>query len=323
MVIRTSLLSVCVVSIFGATAFSNADAQTVAPAGSATGKPVIDGEPLDHWLSQLKSDQPDDEARQTATTALGNVQSENPQILEALSNAAKSDDRSLRLAAIRSLRNQGTAAVPVLRKHLQSDNEMIQAATLESLRHLGPLAIDALPDLWLLIEDDSETVYIRQNAVRCLAAMGQSAATAVDRLHAMLRDDRANTTSDYWKHSILRHQVILALSRLGPRGEVAIPTLVDMLKHPVQGEKRYVTELGSPAAIGLMAPILRRDEKGSHTNSSDEEIVCLIRALTHFGNAADEAIPLLRLISRDPEMLPAIRELATQSLTQFTKVENE
>ncbi|MCM2372336.1 HEAT repeat domain-containing protein [Aporhodopirellula aestuarii] len=309
------------------TAAASLNSLAVDPTTPSTQEHVIDGKPLDYWLRTLQSSDSDAKSHRAAATALGKLQAENAQVLETLSSCVRSGDRWLRLAAILGLKHQGSAAVPVLREQLGSADQNIQVAALKTLGQLGPSAISALPDMLKLIEDEKEFVYIRQNAVQCLAAIesGQSAQTTIDRLHALLRNEQNKPAEDYWKHAILRHRIVGALPRLGPHAEVAIPTLIEMLEHPVRPEKRYLKTRGAPSALGLATPILRQDDKGTYTDPSDIETMYVIGSLAEFGPAANEALPILRQLSKDPAMLAATREMASKAIERIaeTKVKTD
>ncbi len=100
---------------------------------------------------------------------------------------------------------------------------------------------------------------------------------------------------------------------------MAIPTLIDILQSPVEGEKHYLNLTGnsSPSALGLMAPILRSDQHGAYTNTRDMETMYMIAALASFGTEASEALPVLREIRDNQQTLPANRTLATKAIQRI------
>ena len=188
-------------------------------------------------LSQALAD-PSEQVRLAAAKALGQIDSQSEQVLAALERAARDGDKPLRLASLDSLRRQGVAAVPVLREQLRDDDLAIRQQSVKTLTSLGPAAAGALPELTELLKSDNRLLQLA--AIRCLGSIGREAESAVAPLHELLKPDENASPQKYWESAVLRREAAIALIRLGPRASVAIPTLIDILQSPVEGEKHYL-----------------------------------------------------------------------------------
>ena len=186
-------------------------------------------------------------------------------------------------------------------KLLDSKDERERAKVLQSLAKAGPEAAEALPQLLeILRQEDS---YDKTLALRCLAAIGPAAAEAVPQLHALLKDKD--------KQFIFRMEAMGALITIDPTGEGVIPTLINLLRNPGELVKSYPKRGDSPSAAGLMAPMLHKGDDGRwYFDSRDESIVLATGGLGAFGAAAAQAMPELKQVRDNPDMLVVIRESA-------------
>lgn len=190
---------------------------------------------------------------------------------------------------------------------LSSDDSATRTRALKAIASLGADAAFALPQLLeVLHQQDS---YEKTLALRCLTRIGPAAAEAVPQLHSLLKDKD--------KQFVFRMEAMKALDRIGSAGEVVIPTLLDLLKNPGALEKSYPKATGSPAAAGLMAPMLHKGDDGRwYFDRRDENILLAIGGLGAFGTAAAQGIPELQKVSDDADMLPLVRQAAKQALAR-------
>ena len=173
--------------------------------------------------------------------------------------------------------------------------------------------------------------------VLCLKRIGPAAADTVPRLHAMLKCElpaQKNDINNMPKFhemfgnklppvSALRFAAASAMSRMGPAGEVAIPTLIQMLKDPVPSVKTYLKPRKgfSPSAEGYAAWGYRSDEQGTYTDQQDLYLVVVISLLGEFGEAAHAAVPAIEAARDDPEPAPIVKLAALDVLKKIQKTE--
>lgn len=197
----------------------------------------------------------------------------------------------------------------LLMRMLDSNDERQRAKALKSLARLGPEAVEALPQLLDILQQEDS--YDKTLALRCLTRIGPAAEEAVPQLLSLLKDKD--------KQFVFRMEALRALNRIGPASEVVIPTLLDLLKNPGAVEKSYPKATGSPAAAGLMAPMLHKGDDGRwYFDRRDENILLAIGGLGASGTAAAQAIPELQKVRDDPDMLPLVRQAAKQALARIT-----
>lgn len=114
---------------------------------------------------------------------------------------------------------------------------------------------------------------------------------------------------------MFRMEAMRALGRIGPAGEVAIPTLIGLLRNPGELVKSYPLQGGSPSAMGLAVPMLHKDADGPYCfDRRDENISLAMGGLGAFGAAASHAVPDLEQVRGNPEMLFVIRESAKKAI---------
>lgn len=194
-----------------------------------------------------------------------------------------------------------------LLRRLNSEDTRERIETLKALAEFEPPVTGALAELLDMLEreDSHEKVWV----IRCLASLGHLPDSVAARLHTILKSDEHST--------FLRFEAAKTLAKIGPAGEVAISTLINMLENPGEPEPRRISS-GSPSAAGLMAPLFRRGPDGKYyVDDRDLTIMYTVAALASFGAPAADAIPLLEQARDTPESLPAVRELAKKAISHI------
>ena len=189
---------------------------------------------------------------------------------------------------------------------LNSDNSKVRTNALKSLAKIGPEAAVALPKLLEILKQSAS--YERTLAIRCLARIGPDAAESVPTLIDILKSRQS---------SVWRHEAARALAQMGSAGEAAIPTLIAILGDPNESEKRYLKKVEAPSATGLIAPLLRKDEKGVYTDKRDIMLLYAMGCLASFGSDASDALPAIRRVRDEPDALAAVKEMANKAIKEI------
>ncbi|MCZ6572065.1 MAG: HEAT repeat domain-containing protein [Planctomycetota bacterium] len=127
--------------------------------------------------------------RRMAAVALAGLRKPPASAVHALRKAVATDDRTLRMAALETLRKIGAPAapaVPELLPLLDSDDVELVSSTLDVLAQAGPQASAAVERVVLLLGDPRDGGALRKRATRTLKAVGSDAAVAVPKLTEML-----------------------------------------------------------------------------------------------------------------------------------------
>ncbi len=132
---------------------------------------------------------------------------------------------------------QGAAAVPGLLKALESEQWPLRAAAADILGDIGLQAGTAVPGLIDRLEDESE--WVRRNAAEAIGNI--SAPEGVSSLARLLSEDSCH---------FVRHNAALALAKIGPRAQSALPAL----RQAQNDENDYVQENARLALTRIQAP---------------------------------------------------------------------
>lgn len=196
-------------------------------------------------------------------------------------------------------------------KQLDSESQSERRKAFRSLSKAGP---EALPAIFRLMKFlDEEDSYEKGLAIDCLGAIGPKAAEAVPNLHKILKD------SDNFY--LFRFKAANAMTQMGKAGEVAIPTLIDIVKNPGPSQKQRLKKETAPEARGLMAPIIRRDEKGGYTDRRDAILMGAIGSLGKYGSRARKAIPAIEEVRDDPDTLPVAKKMCKEMLEHIQETD--
>ena len=98
-------------------------------------------------------------------------------------------------------------------------------------------------------------------------------------------------------------------------GGVAVPTLIEMLKHPGQCVTTVVEkQVGAAQAKGDAALLYRRDETGVYVDPRDSDLINVTRYQANFDSAAKDAAPAIEAVRDAPDTLSLIVEMAMEAL---------
>lgn len=179
---------------------------------------------------------------------------------------------------------------------------------LKAIQKLGPEAAFAVPQLVKLLEQSDS--FEKTQVIRCLGRIGPDAAPAAAQLLEILRSESSLNGS--------RFEAAQAIARMGAAGEVAIPTLIAILKDPGESVKSYLKKATAPSAQGIMGPLLRKNETGVYTDQRDMILMHVISSLAIFGRAAEDAIPAIERVRDDPDALPAVKQTAEKAIEMIS-----
>ena len=183
-------------------------------AASSSGGAEFLGQPATHWIKQL--DKGEDVAQRTrAVAALASIGPGVDGVTEALVAALADDEMLVKTGANRTLAGFGPAVAPMLVEALDSNADAAVRAGVAPV--LGNWAADADVNAALcraMLGDDDGSV--RAAAARGLTVGGADAVAAIGALIEALKEDES---------AEVRQFAALALGRIGPAAEEAIPTL--------------------------------------------------------------------------------------------------
>ena len=197
-----------------------------------------------------------------------------------------------------------SAASQPLIDDLNSKDSTRRLDALKAIQKLGPDAAFAVSKLVQLLKESES--YEKTQVIRCLGRIGPDAAPAVPQLLEILQSESSATA--------FRYEAAQAIARMGEAGEVAIPTLIAILKDPGESVKSYLKKRTAPSTQGLMAPLLRKDETGVYTDRRDMILMHVISSLAAFGRASDDAIRAIERVRDDPDTLPAVKQTAERAI---------
>ncbi len=242
--------------------------------------------------------------------------------------AEHDDDQSVRARALQALSREiqppavTPECVPALIKGLQSRDRKLAEAAANLAFRLGPHASEAIPALLHILTDPFEKdeavrnddrvnlAWAAAGALGRIAPGSESASAVVTRLTNTARSgDRLNQTP-----------AISALSHFGQDAAPAIPVLIQLMReagpaHAYDVEQRAAQVLGlialdTPAAdevVTALLPVLRSDSVSSR--------IAAIEALGHFGSKAAIAIPRIRALRDDQNLM--VKQAAGRALDLF------
>src|SRR5690606_19829319 len=119
---------------------------------------VVLGQPLQVWLSELKST--NQEVRDQASRALAALRPEHHQAAGPLLMAFKEEDELTHLRVAQGLANLGPRQVPVLQAALSFDDPRVRGGAARALGLLGPEAAPAIGALKALLRDEKTSVRV-------------------------------------------------------------------------------------------------------------------------------------------------------------------
>lgn len=252
----------------------------------------------------LLLDDPEPQIRGAAARGIGRMHVQSEVILTALERATRDPVEPVAVAAVAALKTQGPSAVPILRNLIRDGKPPLRRQAMASLSELGSVAAPAIPELIVCLEEGDEAEKIA--VLQCLRRVGNSPGEVITSVHRLVKEQIDSPPND----PLLREAVwtLVAYDAV-----VVVPHLVALLEAQRKGERNYVGA-DSPAALGLIAPIMRSDGEHAYVDSRDMELAWLIGALSTFGERSQEALPALKRIRDDPEMLPWNRHAATKAI---------
>jgi HEAT repeat protein len=195
---------------------STSDAKNSATSAGAV---VYRGQPLSHYVAQLKINSPEDRA--SAFRAIGNFGPQAATTVTLLTSALSDQCPDVRGAAAGALAQVGApaaAAVPALAKLLADSVPRVRSVAAVALKNMGTASAPALPQLIAALDDS--VAYVRAASADAIGAIGPGARAAVP---ALVRRFAANPESNFVFDSI-----IYALGNIGPGAASAIPVLEEM-----------------------------------------------------------------------------------------------
>jgi hypothetical protein len=214
------------------------------------------------------------------------------------------------------LSRAGPRLVRALRDALGSENKKIRLDALRSLGVIGSnqkiavrdLAKPAVPDLIALLRDKDDEV--RKWAIITLGEIGPNAASAVEPLLALIRDE---------EHAVRSGDAIRALGRIGPGAIPALPLLASMVADP-----QHRTHIMAIHAFWRIGPksqveasiVVQKLIDRLLASKHPRERAWVAEILSEIGPAAREAIGALSTAVDDPE--PEVRYAAKNALRAVT-----
>jgi HEAT repeat protein len=203
--------------------------------------------------------------------------------IAALTQALKSPDADVRLAAVKALTAIGAKkshrAVEDLAPLLKDSSQNVRIATSLLLGQMGLEAKAAIPDLTTALDDPSVTV--RLNAIAALSLMGNTAKAAVPQLLRALYDP----------HPEMREKAAIALGRMGQDAKPAVNGLAQVLND--SDPKLRVAAATALGQIGVAAKVAVPELIRLLQNPDAKLRSVAARALGEIGEAASAAIPQL------------------------------
>lgn len=197
-------------------------------------------------------------------------------------------------------------------KQLDSKSQSERKKAFRSLQKAGHEAFPALRSLMEFL--DGEDSYEKGLAIDCLGAIGPMAADAIPQLHKILKDKES--------YYLFRFKAANAMSKMGKAGEVAIPTLIEIVKDPGPSQKQRIQKGTAFEARGLMAPLIRRDDKGGDTDRRDQILMGAIGVLGQYGPRAQKAIPAIEAVRDAPDTLPIAKQLCEKVIGHIREAES-
>jgi HEAT repeat protein len=190
----------------------------------------------------IKASQSGEEsARVQALDQLGLEGSKASEAVPELTALLKDTSPAVRAHAVRALGEIGAAArsaVPAIARLIADPDESVRRNTVAALRRIRPGPQVGVPLFIKIMEDPDPTV--RMRAVSALAAGGKD---AVPFLVEALKNEKAA----YW--------ACIALNRIGPEAQAAVPSLTKLLEDKNPQIRREallaLAEIGKPAATAI------------------------------------------------------------------------
>ena len=239
--------------------------------------PVVNGERMSFWISQLGSE--DAHTRAFAAENVGSVGPRGPReaAIPALMRLLEDPIPQVRRSAARALPrvapdgDRARKALPVLLEALQDPDENVR---FDTARMLGGLLRsgdkEAVAPLGQALTDRS--LRVRHEVVDLLGRIGPAAEETVPALVEMLEQQS------------LRPSVIEVLGRIGPRAKDAVPALVAALKEGPPVDIKKHTEISPGFGKGVVHKSVR---------------MRAVIALGQIGPEAKDALPALIEAYRD------------------------
>jgi HEAT repeat protein len=296
---------------------------------------------------------PQPEVRRASAEALAALDDRSDSVIRGLIASTRDTDESVRLASLNALRRLGAPeaqqaleqAVPGLARRLADTDPEGRRDAAWRLAGLGESARPAADALVRCLDDPDE--WVRSFAAQALANLGPAARLAVGRLEKLLRSERT------------RLPATVALGRIGPEAEAAVPALLMVIEDPDDAARHAAAEalfrIGTPPAraayrrhaereVPRLLETLRsgdRDPRGEaarhlsrFTATAVEAIGPLATALDDeywlvrckatealggFGPGAKAAVPRLAVALDDPHVY--VREAAREALKKIATPE--
>jgi HEAT repeat protein len=275
-------------------------------------------------IAVLKNPQENLLARQYAAMALAKIGAEVKKVVPALIESLKDDDSRIRRSvagALGKIGPEATAALPELIEILkdQGENSLVRQYAATALARIGPRADEVDSALVEALSDDDSKIH--EAAIKALAEIGprteptQEVEQAVPALIRKLTDGDTDTRQPVlgelgkigrWAvpglisilkndEPVVRQYAAMALARIGPEAENAVPTLIEVLEernNDTEVRRLVATALGmigpnAKAGISVLTNRLQdREEDGEVRGAAAQ-------ALGMIGPEAKVAVPAL------------------------------
>lgn len=213
---------------------------------------------------------------------------------------APATDRKQFALTLGRLQPPAVQAIPLFRRLLQSavvDHDEMPLWSLKALGLMGPAAVSASPEVLQIVNDAEQSFLLRSTAMETLARIAPGKQETVASLIRVLECDRESV--DLQQSNELRRAAAEAISLLGPDASPALPELLRAL-HSDWGilQRSAATALGAlgprgELAVGPLVDVVLFDE------SSDVREA----AVDALGAIGRPALPALASLLEDNEQL--------------------
>jgi HEAT repeat protein len=283
-----------------AEALKDADPQVRASAALALGRVGPKSEDTATKLMQLMDDE-DPLVRESTTEALGQL---GEPAVAVLVGALNRGNPIFLHSAVDALGKIGPPAVPLLVEALNDGEQLLL------VRRYAALALAKITVPPLVDRLDDELVDIRMSAAEALGKIGPDAVAAIPKLIELTQDRR--------EAEVVREYAIVAMSRIAPRDEVVVATLVDAVG---DGNPRIFeaavaallsTKLSQGSVDGAGQSVRALIEQLDQGDPQTREAAAL--GLGAMGPGAAESVPALTRVLADQANESGLRTAAAMAL---------
>lgn len=241
--------------------------------------------------------------RMGAATALGNC-SEDSLAVPALLKALKDQDAAVRgsaAMALRKIKKHAEVVIPALVEALMDEDPLVRWSASNALEQINPeadkasLAVNPLIELLKGQNDD-----VRRNAAEALRRLRGQAKSAIPFLISVAKDQSAS--------DITRSTTVYALAEIDLKGEVIIPTLVELLqdKHTCASAAKALGDVGVERESQSVMVLETPNNRSVYVSGEGDKRI---------KSDAKPAIPILIELLRDQDEY--IRASAAEALSRI------